>query len=118
MSIFLMVGCIGLAGAPFIITSIVSSGGFNKLWLLSIPGVILAIILTKVLTGVHETGSGAKLSDLKILFVKKSRPLWIMLPDNVYPFGSHYEFYEFHVNPLYGKRSLQCTKAGSPYPPF
>ncbi len=78
MSIFLMVGCIGLAGAPFVITSIVSSDGFNKLWLLSLPGVILAIVLTKVLTGVHETGNGARLSDLKILFDRKSRPLWIM----------------------------------------
>ena len=78
MSIFLMVGCIGLAGAPFIITSIVSSGGFNNLWLLSLPGVILALILLKVLTGEHETKRGAKLSDLKILFVRKSRPLWIM----------------------------------------
>lgn len=78
MSIFLMVGCLGLAGAPFLITSIVSSGGFNKLWLLSIPGVILALILIKVLTGEHENRSGAKLSDFKILFVSKSRPLWIM----------------------------------------
>ncbi|MBT3878339.1 MAG: MFS transporter [Candidatus Scalindua sp.] len=78
MSIFLMVGCIGLAGAPFIITSIVSSGGFNKLWLLSLPGVILALILIKVLTGEHENKSSAKLSDFKILFVRKSRPLWIM----------------------------------------
>jgi FSR family fosmidomycin resistance protein-like MFS transporter len=78
MSIFLMVGCIGLAGAPFIITSIVSSGGFNKLWLLSLPGVILAFILIKILTGEHETKNGAKLSDFKILFVRKSRPLWIM----------------------------------------
>jgi len=42
MSIFLMVGCIGLAGAPFIITSIATSGGFSKLWMLSLPGVILA----------------------------------------------------------------------------
>ncbi|MHC4138827.1 MAG: MFS transporter, partial [Planctomycetota bacterium] len=49
-----------------------------KLWLLSLPGVILALILFKVLTGEHETKRGARLSDLKILFVRKSRPLWIM----------------------------------------
>ncbi len=78
MSIFLMVGCLGLAGAPFIITSIVSSGGFNKLWLLSIPGVILALILIKTLTIDHGSKSDTKLSDFKILFAKKSRPIWIM----------------------------------------
>jgi FSR family fosmidomycin resistance protein-like MFS transporter len=78
MSIFLMVGCIGLAGAPFIITSIVSSGGFNTLWLLSLPGVILALILIKTLPGDHENKSSTKLSDFKILFARKSRPLWIM----------------------------------------
>jgi FSR family fosmidomycin resistance protein-like MFS transporter len=78
MSIFLMVGCIGLAGAPFIITSIVSSGGFNTLWLLSLPGVILALILIKTLPGDHESKSSTKLSDFKILFARKSRPLWIM----------------------------------------
>jgi MFS transporter, FSR family, fosmidomycin resistance protein len=78
MSIFLMVGCLGLAGAPFIITLIVSSGGFNKLWLLSLPGVILALILIKTLPGDHESKSSTKLSDFKILFVRKSRPLWIM----------------------------------------
>ena len=78
MSIFLMVGCLGLAGAPFIITLIVSSGGFNKLWLLSLPGVILALILIKILPGDHESKSSTKLSDFKILFARKSRPLWIM----------------------------------------
>ncbi len=78
MSIFLMVGCIGLALAPFIITSIASAGGFNKLWLLSIPGVILALILIKTLSIDHENRSSTKLSDFKILFAGKSRPLWIM----------------------------------------
>ena len=78
MSIFLMVGCIGLAGAPFIITSIATSGGFNKLWMLSLPGVILALILIKTLTIDHENKSSTKLSDFKILFARKSRPLWIM----------------------------------------
>ena len=78
MSIFLMVGCIGLALAPFIITSIASAGGFNKLWLLSLPGVILALILIKTLTIDHESKSSTKLSDFKILFAGKSRPLWIM----------------------------------------
>jgi len=78
MSIFLMVGCVGLALAPFIITSIASAGGFNKLWLLSIPGVILAIILIKTLSIDHENKSSTKLSDFKILFATKSRPLWIM----------------------------------------
>ncbi|WP_096893944.1 MFS transporter [Candidatus Scalindua japonica] len=78
MSIFLMAGCIGLAGAPFIITSIVSFGGFNKLWLLSLPGVILSLILIKVLPGFHGNNSKTRLSDFKILFVRTSRPLWIM----------------------------------------
>lgn len=78
MSIFLMVGCLGLAGAPFIITSIASAGGFDKLWLLSLPGVILALILIKTLAIDHESKSSAKLSDFKILFARKSRPLWIM----------------------------------------
>ncbi len=78
MSIFLMVGCVGLATAPFIITSIASAGGFNKLWLLSIPGVILALILIKTLSIDHENRSSTKLSDFKILFATKSRPLWIM----------------------------------------
>ena len=78
MSIFLMVGCIGLAGAPFIITSIATSGGFSKLWMLSLPGVILALILVKTLTIDHENKSSTKLSDFKILFDRKSRPLWIM----------------------------------------
>lgn len=78
MSIFLMAGCIGLAGAPYIVTSIVSSGGFNKLWLLSLPGVILALILVKVLTEDSGNKSSTKLSDFKILFARKSRPLWIM----------------------------------------
>ena len=78
MSIFLMVGCIGLAGAPFIITSIATSGGFSKLWMLSLPGVILALILIKTLTIDHGNRSSTKLSDFKILFARKSRPLWIM----------------------------------------
>lgn len=78
MSIFLMVGCIGLAGAPFIITSIATSGGFSKLWMLSLPGVILALILIKTLTIDHGNKSSTKLSDFKILFDRKSRPLWIM----------------------------------------
>ncbi len=78
MSIFLMVGCIGLAVAPFIITSIASSGGFNKLWLLSFPGIILALVLIKTLPGNHEEKRSTNLSDFKILFTRKSRPLWIM----------------------------------------
>ena len=78
MSIFLMVGCLGLALAPFIITSIASSGGFNKLWLLSFPGIILALVLIKTLPGNHEDKSNTSLSDFKILFTRKSRPLWIM----------------------------------------
>ena len=78
MSLFLMVGCLGLALAPFFIALIVSSGGFNKLWLLSLPGVILSLILIKTLTIDHENKSSTKLSDFKILFARKSRPLWIM----------------------------------------
>ncbi len=78
MSIFLMVGCIGLAVAPIIITLIVSSGGFNKLWLLSLPGIILAIILIKTLDGVPRNENKVNLSDVKVFFVRKSWPLWIM----------------------------------------
>ncbi|MHC4269957.1 MAG: MFS transporter [Planctomycetota bacterium] len=78
MSIFLMVGCIGLAIAPVVITLIVSSGGFNKLWLLSLPGIILALILIKILHGVPGSESKISLADLKIFFVRKSWALWIM----------------------------------------
>ncbi len=78
MSIFLMVGCIGLAVAPVVITLIVSSGGFNKLWLLSLPGIILALVLIKILHGVPKSKNKISLSDLKILFVSTSWPLWIM----------------------------------------
>ncbi len=78
MSIFLMVGCIGLAGAPFVITLIVSLHGFGKLWLLSLPGVILALILIKILPGIPVSKSNASLSGLKVLFARTSRPLWIM----------------------------------------
>ena len=78
MSIFLMVGCIGLAAAPYVITLIVSSHGLGKLWLLSIPGVILALILIKILPGIPVSKSNARLSDLKVLFERTSRPLWIM----------------------------------------
>ncbi len=78
MSIFLMVGCIGLAVAPVVITLIVSSGGFNKLWLLSLPGIILALILIKILHKVPGSENKINLSDLKILFVRKSWPLWVM----------------------------------------
>ena len=78
MSLFLMVGCLGLALAPFFIALIVSSGGFSKLWLLSLPGVILSLILIKTLTIDHGSKSSTKLSDFKILFARKSRPLWIM----------------------------------------
>ncbi|KKM64337.1 hypothetical protein LCGC14_1502390 [marine sediment metagenome] len=78
MSIFLMVGCIGLAGAPFVITLIVSLHGFSKLWLLSLPGVILALILIKILPGIPVSKSNVSLSGLKVLFARTSRPLWIM----------------------------------------
>ncbi len=78
MSIFLMVGCIGLAIAPVVITLIVSSGGFNKLWLLSLPGIILAIVLIKTLHRVPGSDNETRLSDLKVLFVSKSWPLWVM----------------------------------------
>ncbi len=78
MSIFLMVGCIGLAGAPYVITLIASLHGFDKLWLLSMPGVILALILIKILPGIPVTKSNASLSGLKVLFARTSRPLWIM----------------------------------------
>ncbi len=78
MSIFLMVGCIGLAVAPVVITLIVSSGGFNKLWLLSLPGIILALVLIKILHGVPKSKNKISLSDLKILFASTSWPLWIM----------------------------------------
>jgi FSR family fosmidomycin resistance protein-like MFS transporter len=77
MSVFLMVGCIGLAGAPFVITLIVSLHGFSKLWLLSLPGIILALILIKM-PGIPSSKSNASLSDLKVLFARTSRPLWIM----------------------------------------
>ena len=78
MSVFLMAGSIGLAGAPFIITSFVSSFGINKLWLLSLPGIILAIILIKALPAISSIDNRAKISDLKILFARESRPLWIL----------------------------------------
>ncbi len=78
MSIFLMVGCIGLAVTPVVITLIVSSGGFNKLWILSLPGIILAIILIKILHGVPRNENEVNLSDVKVFFVRKSWPLWIM----------------------------------------
>ncbi|MFQ5685144.1 MAG: MFS transporter [Candidatus Scalindua sp.] len=78
MSIFLMVGCIGLAAAPYVITLIVSSHGLGKLWLLSLPGVILALILIKILPGIPVSKSNASLSGLKVLFTRTSRPLWIM----------------------------------------
>ncbi len=77
MSIFLMVGCIGLAGAPFVITLIVSLYGFSKLWLLSLPGVILALILIKM-PGIPGSKSNVSLSGLKVLFARTSWPLWIM----------------------------------------
>lgn len=78
MSIFLMVGCIGLAGAPFVITLIVSLYGFNKLWFLSLPGVILALILIKILPGIARSENNTNLSGFKMLFVGSSWPLWIM----------------------------------------
>ncbi|MGR3175048.1 MAG: MFS transporter [Candidatus Scalindua sp.] len=78
MSIFLMVGCIGLAGAPFVITLIVSLHGFNKLWLLSLPGVILALILIKMPVIPGNQNNNTSLSGLKTLFARTSRPLWIM----------------------------------------
>ena len=78
MSIFLMVGCIGLAGAPFVITLIVSLHGFSKLWLLSLPGIILALILIKMPGIPGNQNNNTSLSDLKVLFARTSRPLWIM----------------------------------------
>ena len=78
MSIFLMVGCIGLAGAPFVIALIASSHGLSKLWFLSLPGVILALILIRILPGFSGSKSNASLSGLKVLFARTSRPLWIM----------------------------------------
>lgn len=79
MSIFLMVGCIGLAGAPFIITLIVSLYGFSKLWFLSIPGVILALLLIKTPWIPGSQNNNTSLSGLKVLFARTSWPLWIML---------------------------------------
>ncbi len=78
MSVFLMAGSIGLAGAPFIITSFVSFFGINKLWLLSLPGIILALILIKALPAISNIESRAKISDLKIIFARESSPLWIL----------------------------------------
>lgn len=78
MSIFLMVGCVGLAGAPFVITLIVSLHGFSKLWLLSLPGIILALILIKMPGIPGNQDNNTSLSDLKVLFARTSRPLWIM----------------------------------------
>ena len=78
MSVFLMVGCIGLAGAPFVITLIVSLHGFSKLWLLSLPGIILALILIKMPGIPGNQNNNTSLSDLKVLFARTSRPLWIM----------------------------------------
>ena len=78
MSIFLMVGCIGLAGAPFVITLIVSLHGFSKLWLLSLPGVILALILIKIPAIPGNQNDNISLSGLKVLFARTSWPLWIM----------------------------------------
>ncbi len=78
MSIFLMVGCIGLAGAPFVITLIVSLHGFSKLWLLSLPGVILALILIKMPAIPGNQNDNISLSGLKVLFARTSWPLWIM----------------------------------------
>jgi FSR family fosmidomycin resistance protein-like MFS transporter len=78
MSIFLMVGCIGLAGAPFVITLIVSLHGFSKLWLLSLPGIILALILIKMPGIPGNQNNNTRLSDLKVLFARTSWPLWVM----------------------------------------
>lgn len=78
MSVFLMVGCIGLAGAPFVITLIVSLYGFGKLWFLSIPGVILALLLIKTPGISGSQNNNTSLSGLKVLFARTSWPLWIM----------------------------------------
>ncbi len=78
MSVFLMVGCIGLAGAPFVITLIVSLHGFSKLWLLSLPGVILALILIKMPGIPGNQNNNTSLSGLKVLFARTSWPLWVM----------------------------------------
>ena len=78
MSVFLMVGCIGLAGAPFVITLIVSLYGFGNLWFLSLPGIILALILIKMPGIPGSQNNTTRLSGLKTLFVKTSWPLWIM----------------------------------------
>ncbi|MFQ5963716.1 MAG: MFS transporter [Candidatus Scalinduaceae bacterium] len=78
MSVFLMAGGIGLAGAPFIIALVASEYGIGKLWLASIPGIILAIMLINILSGDSKTESKVNLSGLKVLFVRYSWPLWIM----------------------------------------
>lgn len=78
MSVFLMVGCIGLAGAPFVITLIVLLYGFGKLWLLSLPGVILALLLIKTPGIPGSQNNNTSLSGLKVLFARTSWPLWIM----------------------------------------
>lgn len=78
MSIFLMAGSLGLAGAPIIITLFASAYGMNMLWLLSLPGIILAIILIKTLPTISNNENKAKISDLKIIFTKGSWPLWVL----------------------------------------
>ena len=78
MSVFLMSGCIGLAGAPIVITSIVSLYGINMLCLTALPGIVLVVILIKFLPGISRSDEKANLSGLRILFLKSAWPLWVL----------------------------------------
>lgn len=79
MSLFLMAGCVGLGGAPFIITSIVSVWGIHMLWVASFPGILLAILLYKRLPEVSRPEHRVSLFSIKLIFEKKSWPVWLMV---------------------------------------
>ncbi len=78
MSFFLMAGCVGLGGAPFIITIIVSNWGVNQLWITLFPGILLAILLFRKLPAASPPESRTSLTGLKLIIEKKSWPVWLM----------------------------------------
>ncbi len=111
MSVFLMAGSIGLAGAPFIITLFVSFYGINKLWLLSLPGILLAILLIKVLPKASNNEGKAKISDLKIIFARESKPLWILFLIMFFRSIVITGFMSF-MSILFAERGLSIQKSG------
>lgn len=78
MSIFIMAGSVGLAGGPVVISAIATTYGIDKLWVASIPGIILTIVMIKALPSMSQVDKKVRIADLKIIFAKDSWPLWIM----------------------------------------